>query len=122
MRCFNHPDNEAIGGCKVCNKGLCRECAADLGHSLACRNSHEEKAEDLERLTARAMQVQSTAGGAKYVAPAFMVFMGAIFTGYGLFWERGAHLLMIMGIGFLVYGVFLFRVNRRAFARKLGDI
>ena len=49
-------------------------------------------------------------------------YVGAIFTGYGLFWERGAHLLMIMGIGFLVYGVFLFRVNRRAFARKLGDI
>lgn len=27
MKCFNHPDREAVATCKKCGKGLCRECA-----------------------------------------------------------------------------------------------
>jgi len=45
MRCFNHQDHEAVGCCKACGKGLCPDCAADLGHALACRGSHEAMVE-----------------------------------------------------------------------------
>ena len=27
MRCFNHPEQEAVATCQKCGKGLCRECA-----------------------------------------------------------------------------------------------
>ncbi|MCM1056972.1 MAG: DUF6040 family protein [Firmicutes bacterium] len=27
MKCFNHPDREAVATCQNCGKGLCRECA-----------------------------------------------------------------------------------------------
>lgn len=27
MKCFNHPDQEAVATCQKCGKGLCRECA-----------------------------------------------------------------------------------------------
>lgn len=27
MKCFNHPDREAVATCQKCGKGLCRECA-----------------------------------------------------------------------------------------------
>ncbi len=37
MNCFNHPDTPAIGICKFCQKGLCKECAYDLSHGLACK-------------------------------------------------------------------------------------
>lgn len=28
MKCFNHPDQDAVATCQNCGKGLCRECAA----------------------------------------------------------------------------------------------
>jgi hypothetical protein len=43
MRCFNHVDREAIGFCKACCKGLCPECAVDLGFGLSCRGEHEKR-------------------------------------------------------------------------------
>lgn len=27
MRCFNHPEREAVATCQKCGKGLCKECA-----------------------------------------------------------------------------------------------
>lgn len=27
MKCFNHPDREAVATCQKCGKGLCKECA-----------------------------------------------------------------------------------------------
>jgi hypothetical protein len=30
MKCFNHSTVDAVGVCKHCNKGLCRECAVAL--------------------------------------------------------------------------------------------
>lgn len=28
MKCFNHPEEDAVATCQKCGKGLCRECAA----------------------------------------------------------------------------------------------
>jgi len=39
MRCFKHPEREAVGMCKVCNKGLCNECAVEIDGFLFC-NTH----------------------------------------------------------------------------------
>lgn len=65
MRCFYHPDVESIGTCKVCQKGLCLACAADLDHSIACKGKHEEQAQAIQALILRNARVQGTAGKAK---------------------------------------------------------
>jgi hypothetical protein len=36
MECFYHPGAPAVGSCRACMKGLCRECAIDLEGGLAC--------------------------------------------------------------------------------------
>jgi len=36
MNCFYHPQVSAVGICKYCQKGLCTECAVDLGHGMGC--------------------------------------------------------------------------------------
>ena len=56
MKCFNHLNDDAIGTFKHCRKGLCHECAADLGHGLACKNQHEEAVNSLEGLHRGAIQ------------------------------------------------------------------
>ena len=42
MNCFNHPDVPAIGLCKYCQKGLCKDCVVDLGYGIACENHRVE--------------------------------------------------------------------------------
>ena len=42
MNCFNHPDVPAVGMCKYCQKGLCKTCAFDSGHGIACKNHRDE--------------------------------------------------------------------------------
>ena len=118
MRCFNHPEREAIGSCKACCKGLCSDCVADRGHGLACRGKHEEQVDSLNLMIARNALVQSTSRKAKYVAPAFTAFMGAIFLSFGYLHEGLHGFLVPLGVGFLGYSVVIFLVNRRAFGQR----
>ena len=37
MKCYNHPEIEAIGFCTSCNKAICDECAVDIQGKLLCR-------------------------------------------------------------------------------------
>jgi hypothetical protein len=41
MKCYCHLEEEAVGTCKSCGKGLCPACAVDLGKGLACRGWSE---------------------------------------------------------------------------------
>ena len=119
MRCFNHPDRDAIGSCKTCCKGLCMECASDMGHGLACKNVHEQQVESLNALFLRGARIQGAVGKSKYVAPAFNIFMGLVFAGYGMTTPAGiTNMLTILGLGFLVFGVLIFVTNRKAYAKN----
>lgn len=42
MNCFNHKERPAVGICKNCNRGLCVECAMDLGSGLGCEGKCQE--------------------------------------------------------------------------------
>jgi hypothetical protein len=116
MRCFNHSDIDAVGTCKVCQKGVCHACAVDLTHSLACKGPHEEQAEAVQALVQRNMRVQGEAGKARYVAPVFFGFMGAVFLFTDL--RHGldqAGMGALLGLGFVAFGIVCLVVNRRAY-------
>jgi len=36
MHCYLHPEKEAVGLCKVCSRGLCEDCAIEIGDFLYC--------------------------------------------------------------------------------------
>lgn len=42
MRCFYHPERSAVGICSSCHRGLCDECAKEIGKSYACIGNCEE--------------------------------------------------------------------------------
>ena len=121
MRCYNHPERDAVGSCKSCCKGLCAECAVDLGHGLSCRGEHEERVKAIDRMMSRAARVQATAKFSRYVAPTFYGFMGAVFCGYGLLYARTGNFLILLGAGFLVFAAYAFFANRRAYGKKESD-
>ena len=121
MRCYNHSDLEAVGICKACGKGLCSGCAVDLGHGLACRGDHEQRVAEFESMVSRSRRVQKTAGGARYGTAAFLGFMGVVFTCYGLVQARNEKFLVLLGVGFLAYGVYAFITARKAFMARQSD-
>jgi len=120
MHCFNHPDRMAIGTCKACCKGLCTECAIDLGHGLACKDRHEATVETYNSIVTRNATVYSAAQkGGSLLLPAFFAFMGLVTIGTGLFaGRRVSDSGLLMGAGFMVFGVIFYFYNRRVFGPR----
>jgi hypothetical protein len=120
MRCFNHHDRPAIGTCKECCKGLCTECAADLGHGLACKGQHESMVETLNTMITRNATAYSAAEkGGSFILPAFLGFIGVILIGQTLYAGRGLTSFgVLLGGGFIVFGVVFLLYNRRVFGPR----
>lgn len=113
MNCFNHEDTASVGICKVCGKGLCPECITDLGHSIACKDKHETEAEDVKFIADKVLKIYKAAPKNTLIGPIFLLFMGAVFTGFGFFSRAGfLNLAFIIGIGFIVFSAVIFVRNR----------
>ena len=73
MKCFYHQDRDAVGVCKSCERGVCSECAVDLGKGLACKDRCEDDAngslkemEDaLDEAIIRESRQEAESGGAE---------------------------------------------------------
>ena len=44
MKCFYHPNEDAVAQCQKCGRGLCHPCATN-NNRLVCRNCSDEKVE-----------------------------------------------------------------------------
>ena len=104
MVCYYHPDRPAVGICKHCQRGLCRDCAAIVNNSLACANRHEEQVRGLLLMEERGiLQARRVASG--YMRNAiFYALVGALFTGFGLLQYR---YLGLEAVFFMLIGLFL---------------
>jgi hypothetical protein len=116
MRCFNHAEVEAVGICKSCCKGICTQCAADLGHGLACKNSHEQRVEAVDAIMERGTKIQSINTKNKFLMPSFYAFMGLAFLGYGIA-NHGSSYFIVMGAGFLAFSIATFVINQKAYSK-----
>lgn len=84
MVCYYHADRPAAGLCKYCQRGLCVDCAARAGDSLACRGLHEEQVRSMEALTQKNI-LQSKRLGSDYLRNAiFYGTVGVLFAAFGL--------------------------------------
>lgn len=119
MKCFRHAELEAVGTCKVCSKGLCPDCAADLGHSIACRGSCEAAAGRLEAIIQQSTVTARSQKRNRYLAPTFLAVMGLTFLAFGLKDGPDLNLGTALGSGFLVYAV-IHSLAVRNWARQIG--
>lgn len=116
MHCFNHPEKEALGTCKCCNKGICEDCLIDLGEGIACKGIHEDQVEAINLIIRKNAKAYAAAPKNAMIAPAFYLFMGLVFSGFGYFSRGGPYSLpFIMGAGFSVFAVVVFFRNRELF-------
>ena len=102
MKCFNHPQNDAVGICKNCNKGLCKDCLTEVKNGIACTTTCVDEVKQLNSLIDRNKKSYTTASGA-YMRNAYIFGgMGLVFIIFGLQFERLIGFLSIMGILFIV--------------------
>jgi hypothetical protein len=57
MQCFYHPESHAVGTCKHCQRGLCRDCASEREGGLACQGRCEEMVDQVSALIRRNIHV-----------------------------------------------------------------
>src|SRR5258706_6643765 len=97
MNCYYHQNKVAIGICKYCQRGLCSDCAAPAGDSLACKNLHEEQVHSMELLMQKNI-LQSKRVGSDYVRNTiFYGIVGILFAAFGF------SQLRFLGLQALVY-------------------
>ena len=122
MKCFYHPEVDAVGVCQNCGRGICRDCAVEVGNALACKATC-------------AAVLQSTPGKSKIIDPqGKVVFNGRLFVfpmkyrfRTGLYLIMGALLIIVamgdpadngiiivVGILFVLYGLYIFINGWRA--------
>ncbi|MGK0270625.1 MAG: hypothetical protein ACI88H_001272 [Cocleimonas sp.] len=114
MKCFNHHQQDAVGVCKSCLKGVCRECATDIGGGLACFDECTIVARSTIELVKNtvASQKDFKKGGA-YLGPLFFIIMGLGFIGFGLYEKNFGTFGLLFGSLFAIFSVLLLILNFR---------
>ena len=104
MVCYYHPDRPAVGLCKYCQRGLCSDCAASAGDSLACKGLHEEQVRAMEVLLQKNV-LQSKRLGSDYIRNT--IFYGLVATLFTLFGLSQLRWLGLQAIVYLLIGLAL---------------
>ena len=115
MKCFYHPEADAVAICKNCSRGLCRECVVDVKNGIACKDRCEEDVNALVKLVDHHVEAMaseerllgSRGRNALYSALIYIV-VGILF----IVWSRGslyytphASMILIIGICLIAFGV-----------------
>lgn len=114
MRCFYHRDLDAVAACKSCGRGLCPDCASDVGNGLACRDRCEEQVRDVNRIIERNKTAYEKASGAYGRTALFYGAVGLVFLAGGLLnWRGYGWALAPAGVIFLVAAWLHYSTGRR---------
>ena len=105
MRCFYHHDRDAVGTCRLCSKGLCVECAADLDIAIGCKGKHEGLAGAIATSQVRVSRIIP-------ILSVFVIGMGAVFIAWGLLGQPLSIFTAVFGVGFAALGALLLRKGR----------
>ena len=87
MECFIHEGHKSIGLCKSCYKAVCRDCAIDVEHGLACSEECVTDVAELNEMNERGKKIYGI-GPRKSKMPSSGVIIWCLFS--ILFWGMAA--------------------------------
>lgn len=111
MKCFNHPDQDAVGSCKHCSKGVCTTCAKESGWGIVCSQACEAEVQALRAMVERNRKMVAI-GAKTHQRNAVILFaMAAVFIAFGAIQPHGAFqsymiafgIIMVVGGGFAIF-------------------
>jgi hypothetical protein len=114
MKCYNHVDCDAVGTCKHCSKGVCRECAKESGWGIVCSQACEVEVQALRAMVERNRKLVSI-GAKTHQRNAVILFaMAAVFVAFGIVFRGPISVYMYaFGVIMLVSGGFAIFNSRR---------
>ncbi len=83
MKCFNHPQADAVASCKYCFKGVCPECAKDTGVGMACSALCESQVKATQALIERNKRVVAFAPKTHLRSAILLTLMALVFLVFG---------------------------------------
>ena len=116
MKCYNHPNHDAVGVCKSCQKGICLDCSTLVDESLSCKGRCEEDVAAVNYMLERSKKVYKNLGSQWTPAALINCAAGAFFLGFGLYYfdeSSVAWLTIGLGLIMLVGGVLSFRQGQK---------
>lgn len=122
MKCFSHPQNEAVGSCKFCFRGVCAQCARDSGVGLACSEKCESGVKSVHALLERNKKLAAFAPSTHSRSGVMLAMMAIVFIGFGIFSKIRfmAAFLIVFGV-VMLFGAVLALVNGRKLARAAAS-
>ena len=111
MNCFYHADKAAVGVCKACGRGICADCAADIGDAIACKGRCEAKARVIVESFSNTVKTANTQLRRNMW---FSLASGVLFICLGCSFGDAtfAVIFVLLGIVFILRGIFSY--TRRA--------
>jgi len=101
MKCYNHPLNDAVGICKNCNKGLCKECIIEVENGIACKETCVEEVKLINSLINRNKKAYRHTACTFYRTGYIYGGLGLVFIFFGIF-EGPKYFLIVSGIIFIL--------------------
>ena len=116
MKCYNHPEIDAVGLCKSCGLGLCHECVSEVGTSISCKNRCEADVAALNELVQRGRTAYQKTSGTYLRSGIFILLLGLVFLLIGIASSINSqpnYFLLITGALFICWGISYFFSARR---------
>lgn len=106
MKCYNH-QADAVGICKSCSKGICMDCAVDVGNGIACQNSCEQSVKIINEIVDKGSKVNIKPRAIFFRQAFLMGLLGGFFIVFGVVIQKSmANFTVPIGIIFLIWMMF----------------
>jgi hypothetical protein len=112
MKCFKHPQADAVGICKHCCKGICAECVNDTAGGIVCSTQCQEEVQSIKNLLDRNKKSYGLMARVYSRNALLFALMGLAFIAFGMIQGKNVFLLSIGGL-VLLTSVFTFVTARR---------
>lgn len=117
MKCYYHPDAEAVGVCKNCFKGLCSSCAAEVENGIACKDRCEEEVKIINRITQQDKTVYQKTGTIYAWGGIMVGLIGLLVLLFGMFWVENRFKFLFAGMGIVfILGAIYYYIAGKKFA------
>ncbi len=112
MRCYNHPTDSAIGVCTVCGRGLCRECKANTGSAITCKETCNTPQSSKNNLC---VELQKKFAGIFAITALMYLLSGMILLIAGFTFRTlfGIYIIIPLGIVFMISALLQYTATKR---------
>jgi hypothetical protein len=111
VKCFYHPQVDAVAICKNCSKGICMDCISDVGNGVACKGKCEAEVQAVNQMIQLGIKRKNVTGNYyKKITVLWSLISLAAFVTSLLLWQSGRNgfglipIAVVALIGAFFYG------------------